>query len=195
MSVKMKKTHAKAGMLNKKAASPRSRPDEILKTLALKPGQRVADIGAGGGYFTLRFAEEVGSQGTVYAIDTNPDFLKMISASARARGLGNVKTVIAAGKLALPKGSLDLIFMRNLHHHLEDRVAYFKTLKAFIKPKGRLVIIEHKPGAGSIFSFRRLFGHSTPKETIISEVSAAGYNLAQGYDILPEQNFLIFSPR
>ena len=189
----MPKTLLKAGMLNKKAASPKSKPDEILKALDLKPKQIIADIGAGGGYFTLRFAGIVGKGGRVYAIDTNCEFLDSILSSAQEKRLDNVGIIPAEEDLPLPKKGLDLIFMRNLYHHLTDRTEYFKKLRVFLKPDGRLVIIEHKPGAGGVFSFRRLFGHSTPKETIKLEVEAAGYWLIKDYDILPEQSFLVFS--
>jgi len=183
----------KAGMLNKQASSRRCRPEEILKALDIGPGYRIADIGAGGGYFTLRFAEAVGKNGLVYAVDTRQDFLAAIDLNARAKGLCNIRTLLVSGEPSLPE-KIDLIFMRNIYHHLSDRSVYFKTLRPFLRRGGRLAIIEHKPDAGGILSFRRLFGHSTPKETIISEVTADGYNLMRDYDILPEQNFLLFSP-
>ena len=67
----------KAKMFNKKASDPKNKPDQIIETLGLQPGQTIADIGAGGGYFSLRFADAVGRKGVVYAIDTNPEFLEL----------------------------------------------------------------------------------------------------------------------
>ena len=79
-------------MFNRKASDPKNKPDEILKALALQQGQKVADIGAGGGYFTLRFTEAVEKDGRVFAVDTNPKFLEVIKNSAKKRGLDNVET-------------------------------------------------------------------------------------------------------
>jgi len=68
-------------MFNREAANPRNKPEEILKTLALQQGQKIADIGAGGGYFSLRFAEAVGKQGVVYAIDTDSGKIEFVRRS------------------------------------------------------------------------------------------------------------------
>ncbi|MCD6391349.1 MAG: methyltransferase type 11, partial [Dehalococcoidia bacterium] len=63
-----------AKMFNKKASDPRNKPDQIIEAIALKPGQSIADIGSGGGHFSLRFAEMIGKEGRVYTIDTKPEF-------------------------------------------------------------------------------------------------------------------------
>jgi ubiquinone/menaquinone biosynthesis C-methylase UbiE len=182
----------KAEMFNKKASDPKNKSDEILVTLGLQQGQKVADIGAGGGYFSLRFAETVGTGGRVFAVDTNLEFLEFIKSSAREKGLVNVKTVLAAKENAtLPRKSLNLIFMRNVCHHLLKRVEYFKGLKDALKTDGRIAIIEYRGGKG--FSFHRLFGHYVPKERIIKEMEEAGYQLEKDLDFLPEQSFMIFS--
>ena len=182
----------KAKMFNKKASDPKSKPDQILETLALQPGQNIADIGAGGGYFSLRFADAVGRGGKVYAVDTNPEFLEFIGNSAVEKGLNNVKTVLATeGKLILPEKSLDFVFVRNAYHHLPNRVEYFRNLTGLLKPEGKIVIIEYK--RGGLFSFHRIFGHYVPKETIVEEMEEAGYRLEKDSDFLPKQSFTIFS--
>jgi precorrin-6B methylase 2 len=81
-------------MLNRKAADPKNKPDLILETLALQEGQKVADIGAGGGYFAQRFAEAVGKAGRVYAVDTDLEKLEFIKQSAHEKGLGNLEVVL-----------------------------------------------------------------------------------------------------
>jgi len=183
----------KAEMFNRKASDPKNKPDEILEALALQQGQKVADIGAGGGYFSLRFAEAVGKDGRVFAVDTNPKFLEFIRNSAKEKGLDNVETVlIAADNLILPEKGIDLIFMRNVTHHLSNRVEYFKRLKGALKQDGRIAIIEYRAGGGR-FSFHRKFGHYVPKEALINEMKDAGYRLEKDLDFLPEQSFTIFS--
>lgn len=188
----MDTTANKAKMFNKKASDPKSKPDEILETLALRPGQTIADIGAGGGYFSLRFANAVGRNGRVYAIDTNPEFLEFIMNTADEKGLSNIKTVLAEeDKLILPEKSLDIIFLRNVYHHLPNRVEYFKNLKEFLKSGGKIVVIEYKRGGP--FSFQRIFGHYVLKEKIVKEMEDAEYQLENDYDFLPKQSFTIFS--
>jgi len=180
----------KAEMFNREASDPKNKPNKILEVLALKHGQMVADIGAGGGYFTLRFAEAVGKDGRVFAVDTNPKFLEFINDCAKKGGLDNVETILAAGEnLALPKGSLDLIFMRNVCHHLQDRVEYFRKLRHLLKPNGRIAIIERaKP-----LTFHGMFGHYVPRETIIKEMKEAEFLVNQDFDFLPGQSFIIFA--
>ena len=124
-------------------------------------------------------------------VDTNLGFLKFIENSAKEQGLNNVETILAAEEdLALPERSLDLVFMRNVYHHLTNRVEYFKKLKRFLKSKGRVAILEYKR-AGPLNSHRML-GHYVPRETIIEEMREAGYRVKQEFDFLPEQSFTIF---
>lgn len=184
---------SRAEMFNKKASSPKSKPDEILKTLNLKPGQKIADIGAGGGYFSFRFAKAVGKEGQVFSVDTNEDYLDLIKNKVLEKGLNNIKPVNISERFDLPDNYFDLIFFRNVYHHLENRVELMKNYRNKLKADGRLAIIEYKPG-GSIFSFRRLFGHNVPKEKIVAELEQAGYQKITEYDFLSEQSFTIFSP-
>ncbi|MFX1563737.1 MAG: class I SAM-dependent methyltransferase, partial [Promethearchaeota archaeon] len=147
------------------------------------------DIGAGGGYFSLRFAEVVGKEGIVYAIDTNPGFLEFIRDSAKEKGLDNIRTILTKESVPVLTEKVDLIFTRNVYHHLSNRVEYFKTLKGVLKPSGRISIIEYRRGG----LFRRTFGHYVPQETIVEEMGEAGYQVTEKYDFLPEQSFTIFS--
>jgi ubiquinone/menaquinone biosynthesis C-methylase UbiE len=182
----------KAEMFNRKASDPKNKPDEVLKALDLQQRQKVADVGSGGGYFTLRFAEIVGTEGRVFAVDTNPKFLGFIQDSAKEKGLTNVETVLAEkDKQILPGKSMDLVFMRNVCHHLSNRVEYFRRLKNTLKASGRVAIIEYRSGRG--FSFHKLFGHYVAKEKIIEEMKKAGYKLEKEEDFLPEQSFTLFS--
>jgi arsenite methyltransferase len=180
-----------AKMFNRKASDPKNKPDQILKTLSLQPRQNVADIGAGGGYFSLRFAEAVGREGRVFAVDTNSGFSEFIKESAKERGLDNVETVLAAKDgLTLPE-SVDLVFMRNVCHHIPNRVEYFTKLKEILKPDGRIAIIEYK--SARRFSFHGMFGHYVPRKIIVDEMIKAGYRLEEDLDFLPEQSFTIYS--
>jgi arsenite methyltransferase len=181
----------KAEMFNSKAADPKNKPDKIVKNLELRQGQKVADIGVGGGYFTLRFADIVGTDGRVFAVDTDQNFLDFVKKTAEEKGLVNVETVLATKDgVTLPEKSIDLIFMRNVCHHLANRSEYFKKLKTALKPDGRIAIIDYRRAKG--FSFHKMFGHYVPKEKIMKEMKEAGYQLEKDWDFLPEQSFTIF---
>lgn len=180
-------------MFNRKATDPKNRPNEILEALALRQGQKIADIGSGGGYFTLQFAEVVGKDGRVFAVDTNPKFLEYIKNGAKEKGLENVETVLSTEDAPnLPEKRIDLIFMRNVYHHLTNRAEYLKKLRNALKPNGRIAIIDYRSSGGH-FSFHRKFGHYVPKEIITAEMREAGYQLDRDLDFLPEQSFMIFS--
>ena len=181
-----------AKMFNKKAFNPKNKPDQIIEAVALKGGQNIADIGSGGGYFSLRFAEIVGEKGKVYAVDTNPYFLEFIKDSAKEKGLNNIITILTKeDRLDLPEKSLDFIFMRNITHHIPNRVKYFRNLEDFLKSDGKIIIIEYKKG--KFFTFRGIFGHDVPKEIITREMEEAGYLLENEFDFLPEHHFTIYS--
>lgn len=161
-----KMKNLKAKIFNKKASDPRNKPDQIIETIGLKTGQVIADIGSGGGYFTLKFAEIVGKEGKVYAVDTDEKLLEFVNSNAKQKGLNNIVTVLVKDKLELPEESLDFVFMRNVTHHISNCVGYFKDLKKFLKPYGKVVVIEYKKGKP--FTFRGMFGHYVSKGSYCS---------------------------
>jgi ubiquinone/menaquinone biosynthesis C-methylase UbiE len=165
-------------------------PDRVVESLALAPGARVGDLGAGGGYFTFRLAEAVGPDGKVYAIDVDEGMLEYLREKATEDGHANVETVLAAGADPKLPEPVDLVFTCNTFHHLEDRAAYFGSLKRHLRPGGRVAIIDYS-GEGGFFERR----HSTPPDDIRSEMEQAGYRLEKDAgDFLERQSFLIFSP-
>jgi ubiquinone/menaquinone biosynthesis C-methylase UbiE len=187
--------YSKAKMFNRKASAKRSKADEILKTLNIQPGQTIADIGSGGGFFTFLFSHLVGDIGTVYAIDTNEDFLEYINRQATENGLTHIKTVLATEEsIPIPQNSVDLVFVRNVYHHLQNRVHYFTQVKQLLTASARVSIIEYSRH-GSIFSFHRRCGHNVPQEIIVEEMKNAGYKVASSFDFLPVQSFTIFTPK
>jgi ubiquinone/menaquinone biosynthesis C-methylase UbiE len=178
-------------LLNREASSPKNKPSEVIQSLQIREGLNVADIGSGGGFFTLEFARRAGKTGRVYAVDARPEYLEFVKGQAEKEGLQNVAFVSARGAdLSLPENSLDLAFLRNVFHHLPEPRNYFRDLKRFLKPKGKVAIIEHKKKAG--FSFVALLKHYTPNEFIVMEMEEAGYSLVESFDFLSEQTFNVF---
>jgi ubiquinone/menaquinone biosynthesis C-methylase UbiE len=165
-------------------------PEAVIKSLSIQPGHRVADLGAGGGYFTFRLADAVGPTGKVYAVDVDKGSLDYIARRAEEQGYANVETILAKyDDPLLPAGGVDLIFTCDTYHHLEDRTDYFASTARYLRPGGRIAIIDLN---GSSW-FAKLFGHWTSKETIRSEMEAAGYRLNGDFDFLSRQNFQVFA--
>jgi predicted methyltransferase len=159
-------------------------PERVVADLALAPGARVADLGAGGGYFTFRLAHAVGPTGLVYAVDVDPDMVDFLAEAAEKEGLGNVRPVLAAADDPRVPERVDLVFTSNTYHHLENRVAYFSALRErALAPGGRVTIVEYRPEVTS---------HATARETIEQEMTAAGFRLEKSFDYLERQHFLVF---
>ena len=178
-----------AKMFNRRASDPRYKPNQIIGALALEKGQVVADVGSGGGYFSFRFANAVGKEGRVYAVDTNPKMLEFVRQSAIDKGLDNIEIQLIEGDvLSLPEKALNLVFLRNVCHHLSHRVEYFKKVQNVLKPEGKVAIIEYTRSG----VFRSVFRHYIQQETIKEEMHEAGYQIQEAFDFLPDQSFTIF---
>ena len=178
-------------ILNKEASSAKSKPVEIIASLNIREGDIIADIGSGGGYFTLAFAGRAGKTGRVYAVDVKPKYLDFIQRKAAQEGYDNVISVLGAGgEMKLPEAGLDLVFARNVFHHLPEPGDYFRNLKKYLKPDGKVAIIDHKPKRG--FGFVALFKHHTPGEAVVQEMEKAGYRFVKSFNFLPDQTFNLF---
>ncbi|MBM3801489.1 MAG: class I SAM-dependent methyltransferase [Acidimicrobiia bacterium] len=120
------------------------KPYQVMMALDLKAGETIADIGAGSGYFALRFAQHAGEQGRVYAVDVNPEMILHLNRRVRELGLKNIVSILAPpDDPLLADGSLDRVFICNSWHHIEKRPAYLSLLKKMLKPGGQLVMIDH----------------------------------------------------
>lgn len=166
-------------------------PDEVIALLGVDEGAHVADVGAGGGYFTFKLASVVGDTGRVYAVDVDEDMVAYLKERAEAGGVANIEVI--QGELhdpLLPDGRIDLAFTSNTYHHIEQRSDYFARLLADLAPGGRVAILELNDHSW----FPRMFGHMTTKQTIVDEMTAAGYRLVDDFDIVERQHFLVFVP-
>ena len=181
-------------LLNREASSPGHDAQRIMEKLAIVEGYKIADIGSGGGYFALEFARRVGESGRVYAVDNSQKSLDFVRQKANAAGLNNMEFVLLVGNDGpdLPAASLDLIFARNVFHHLSEPAKYFRKLRKAVKPDGKIVVIDHMPGHG--FSFTSIFRHVTPVERILETMKSAGFQLSESFDFLSGESFSIFCP-
>jgi arsenite methyltransferase len=160
-------------------------PDRVIATLAVHQDDRVADLGAGPGYFTFRLARMVGPQGQVYAVDTDPDMSSVISETAARDDVRNVAVVEAATDDPMLPEQVDLVLMVNAFHHLPELTTYLTTLSKYLRPGGRIAIIETLPRWFT-------FGHATTPEAIAAAMGNAGYTRAARHDFLSPQSFQIF---
>jgi arsenite methyltransferase len=167
-------------------------PQKVIVALKLQPGAVVADLGAGGGYFTFRLAEAVGPGGKVYAVDVDPDMVELVAKGAKDKGQTNIETILAKpDNPLLPEAGVDLIFTSNTYHHIDNRVAYLANLRRFLRPGGRVAIVEFDRRGW----LEGLLRHYTPSEFIQREMEQAGYSLQENFDFLDRQSFLIFAPK
>ena len=168
------------------------KPAEVVAALKLRSSDRIADIGAGTGYFTRRFAKASG-EGTVFAVDLEPNMLRYVAKRARTEGQKNIVPVLALpDSPMLPPGSVDVIFICNTIHHIENRAAYYQILRESLAPGGRLVIVDFRKDA--------VLEEGPPPEMRIDrkelegELSEAGFRLTEEHSFLPDQYFVVFSP-
>lgn len=169
------------------------KPAQVIDALALNPGMYVADLGAGSGYFTRRFVEAVTETGKVYAIDVEPEALKYVEDSIvhMHRSFEAEFILARPDNPKIPFESVDLIFVCNTYHHLEDRSTYFRNVKSSLKPGGRIAIIDfyHDERSGELGFPKR---HLVPKEKVVEEMADAGYRLTKEHTFLAKQYFLEF---
>ena len=171
------------------------KPRQVIEALNLKPGLTVADLGSGSGYFTRRFIEAVTETGKVYAVDVEPEMLKYAEESVVHMHRSYTAEFILArpDSPKLPYESIDLLFVCNTYHHLDERTKYFSDAQSSLKPGGRVAIIDfyHDERSGELGFPKH---HLVSRETVIAELTGARYKLVREHHFLPKQYFLEFTP-
>lgn len=166
------------------------RPDLVMDSLGVADGSVVGDLGAGGGWFTIRLARRVGPNGLVYAEDVQPQMIEAIERRVKREGLRNVRAVLGTTRdPRLPKSALDAILIVEAYHEMEDPVGLLRNAAVALKPQGRLGVIDYKKdglGPGPPLEDR------IDPETIIRDASAAGLRLISRGTFLPFQFLLVF---
>lgn len=167
--------------------------DEIIPRLNLKPGDIVADIGAGTGVFSRPLARAVGPQGKVLAVDIDQGLLAYINKRAAEEKIENIQTVL--GKFDdpnLPSRQVDVAFFHDVLHHIEKRDAYLKALASYLKPNGRIVVIEldkddpdtpHRDDPEMLIS----------KEQVNEWMAAVGFHPVEEFDFLKGKWFVVYA--
>jgi ubiquinone/menaquinone biosynthesis C-methylase UbiE len=184
---------AGAAWLDRPERIAEEQPDRALDVLKISPGAVVADIGAGSGYFTTRLSARVGRAGMVYAVDIQPEMLRLLGERVKADGLANVTLVRGdIDNPRLPASSLDLELLVDVYHEFSEPQTQLRHLRQALKPDGRLVLLEYRKEDPSI-PIRE--DHKMSVSEAKLEVEAEGFRLSQVDESLPRQHILVFTKR
>ena len=166
------------------------KPQDVMGALGLKPGEVIADIGAGSGYFTLRLAHHVGDTGKVYAVDVSSDMIRHINRRIRELKVTNVVSILAdPDDPLLPEGSVNRFFFSDSWHHIDNQTKYLSLMKQVLKPRGEIIMIDfHKKElpVGPPMEMK------IAREDLIKQMERNGFRLMKDHTFLPYQYFLVF---
>lgn len=164
--------------------------EKLVQALNLKPGMRVADIGAGSGLFTLMFAEAVGPKGKVYAVDIAEPFIKSIAKRADKKGLRNIEGVVCSDRsVTLPPNSIDVAYICDTYHHFEYPLSTLASLREALKPGGEVLLVDFKriPGETSEWALNHV---RAGQQTVEAELKQAGFVKVEEFDLLKD-NYVV----
>lgn len=166
------------------------KPGVVIQLLGIGEGQRIADLGAGTGYFTSYLSAMVGAGGKVYAVDVEPAMLEHIRSREELATAANLVTVLAEpDDPKLPEGELDLVLTVNTWHHIDKRIRYLKRLARALRPRGRLAIIDWREGE---LPMGPPAGHKLSRDAVVRELEKGGWTFISESVALPYQYFLVF---
>jgi SAM-dependent methyltransferase len=178
------------GLLESPDRDAWQKPRQIMDALGIADGSVVADLGAGGGWFTVRLARRVGPNGVVYAQDIQPVMLGAIERRVQREGLANVRTVLGTpSDPMLTPGRIDAALIVDTYNEMEDPVTLLRNVAEALAPQGRIGIVEFNKegwGPGPPIEDR------VDPETVIRDAETAGLRLLSRETFLQYQFFLVF---
>jgi SAM-dependent methyltransferase len=165
----------------------------LLEALDLKAGQTVCDMGCGNGFYTLELARRVGRDGLVYAVDIQPEMLRMLAETAGLEGLTNIRPVLGTSiDPRLPPASVDLCLCVDVYHEFSHPEAMLARVRESLSPDGRLALVEFR-GEDPGVPIKPL--HKMTKAQIRRELEPAGFQVVREFDRLPWQHVVFLTPR
>lgn len=167
------------------------RPGSVVRALNLKSGDKLADIGASSGYFSLRFSPAVGAEGRIYAVDTDIEALGRLARRTAGRIPSNIDTVHARPDDPLLPEKVDLAFFCHSLHHINHQAGYLRDLKRHLAPGARLAVIEFRENSPV---GPRGEGHRLSRERALGILRDAGFRTVEEFAFLPFQYFLVATP-
>ena len=186
--------HQAAGWLERPLRAREERTDLAVKALGLKPGDVVADIGCGTGYYASRMARVVGEEGLVYGVEIQQEMLDLLDQSMEQLGITNVKGQMGEERdPKLSARSCDLITMVDVHHELEFPYEMMRAMIKALKPGGRMVLIEYRKEDPKV---RIKECHKMSEAQVKKEIAIhPELDWVKTYDQLPQQHLIIFRKR
>ncbi|GFE83080.1 methyltransferase type 11 [Steroidobacter agaridevorans] len=176
--------------LERQQRESEERPQLTIAALEIKPGQTIADLGAGSGYYSFRIAPLVGERGSVLAIDVEPRMLRIISERAQRGGINNITTVLSTpSDPNLEPNSIDLLFMVDVYHELEYPFEVMTKVREALKPGGRVALIEYRAEDPAVM-IKPV--HKMTERQIVKELTAAGFKHQKTIRTLPLQHLVLF---
>ena len=180
-------------MLEREGRKEFQKPEQVMKAFELRPGMKVADVGCGSGYFTVKVAAEIGPEGKVWAIDAWQDMLDHLERRLLIEGLENVELVkVERDDPQIPKGGADMILMVDVYHYIKERAAYGKKLKEGLAPGGRLVVVDYIPKSLEERPWGPPPSQHMSEEELTADLEEAGFRKVKQYDFLHEQYFVVY---
>lgn len=168
------------------------KPNELIAALAIRPGMRVADVGAGTGFFLRYLSDAVGPTGRVVAVEVETNLVSHMKNRAKDEDLSNVDVVLTPlDRVSLSDRSVDVLLLVDAYHHIDRRIEYFRAAAGTLAPNGRIAIVDWKPGDQP--RGPRDEHHKIAPEVVEREMTAAGYRLVAAPDVLPYQFVLVFA--
>lgn len=165
-------------------------PEKAIQAFNLKPGMKVADVGAGTGFYTVRIADRVGPQGKVYASDIQPEMIKRLRANVSARGLSNVEPVLGTeSDPKLPAGQLDLVVLVDVYHEFSRPQRMLHHIRDSMKSDARLILVEYRAEDLSVPIRPE---HKMSISGVRAEVEPEGFIFEKSVETLPWQHIIFF---
>jgi ubiquinone/menaquinone biosynthesis C-methylase UbiE len=165
----------------------------LLDALGVEPGQTVCDLGCGNGFYTLELARLVGPEGTVYAVDIQPEMLRMLVHNATQQRLGNIRPVLGTVvDPRLPEAAIDLVLCVDVYHEFSHPEQMLARIRESLADGGRLVLAEFR-GEDPAVPIKPL--HKMTKAQIRKETAPAGFEVVREFDRLPWQHLVFLGAR
>jgi ubiquinone/menaquinone biosynthesis C-methylase UbiE len=182
--------HEAAGWLDRPEREKEEQPARLVEILKFKPGEVVADVGAGSGYLSFRMAEKVGPSGKVLAVDVQPEMLAIIRKKMKDRDVTNVEPVLGTETdPKLPAGAVDTIILVDVYHELSHPYEMTAAMAKALKPGGRLVFVEYRLEDKTV---PIKLVHKMSERQVIKEMGPFPLKHAKTYESLPWQHVIVF---
>jgi ubiquinone/menaquinone biosynthesis C-methylase UbiE len=180
-----------ASWLEREGRAEEERPDLVLRALALRPGQTVAEIGCGTGYYSRRLARAVAPGGRVYAEDIQPEMIGLLKEHAAREGIENIVPIVGTETdPRLPAGGMDWIFLADVYHEFQKPRPMLAAIRRSLAPGGRVALLEFRKEGDSAAKIHP--DHRMSVEQVLAEWTPAGFELVERREDLPMQHLFVF---